>query len=383
MVSPPLPSYAPSQGGYNNRMDSADVVIVGGGVIGLTTAYFLAREGADVLLLDQGGDFGQEASWAGAGILPPSDAAQAQTPFDRLRALSVSMFPQLSAELRAQTGIDNGYLRCGGLEFADPSHRAAEEEWRGQGVRCRKLSSGELLTLEPNVAPNRGDVWLLPDLAQVRNPRHLRALIAACGERVRMVSGSQVTALETSGTRVTGVRTLAAHYRAGRVLLAAGAWTDALLEPLGWRPEIRPVRGQIALLHAPQPPFRHVLLCGSRYLVPRSDGRVLVGSTEEWVGYDKRTTATAIHELLSLAFQLAPILREAALERCWAGLRPGSPDGLPFLGLVPGWDNVYVAAGHFRAGIQLSVGTALVMKELLLGQEPTLDLAPFRLGRER
>jgi glycine oxidase len=110
---------------------------------------------------------------------------------------------------------------------------------------------------------------------------------------------------------------------------------------------------------------------------------VLVGSTEEWVGYDKRTTATAIHDLLSLAFGLAPILREALLERCWAGLRPGSPDGLPFLGPVPGWENVYVAAGHFRAGIQLSVGTALVMKELLLGQEPTLDLAPFRLGRER
>jgi glycine oxidase len=363
-------------------MDSADIVIVGGGVIGLTTAYFLAREGADVLVLDKG-DLGQEASWAGAGILPPSDSATARTPFDRLRALSVSMFPQLSAELREQTGIDNGFLRSGGLEFADPSHRAAEEEWRGEGVRCRKVLPGELSTLEPNVALNAGDVWLLPDLAQVRNPWHLRALIAACAGRVRMAPGSQVTALETSGARVTGVRTLAANHRAGRVLLAAGAWTDALLEPLGWRPEIRPVRGQIALLQAAQPPLRHVLLCGSRYVVPRSDGRVLVGSTEEWVGYDKRTTATAIHDLLSLAFQLAPVLRDAVLERCWAGLRPGSPDGLPFLGAVPDWDNVYVAAGHFRAGIQLSVGTALVMKQLLLGQTPALDLAPFRLNRER
>jgi glycine oxidase len=365
-------------------MDSADIVIVGGGVIGLTTAYFLAREGADVLLLDKG-DLGQEASWAGAGILPPSDPVQARTPFDRLRALSVGMFPRLAAELREQTGIDNGYLRSGGLEFTDCRHAAAEEEWRGVGVHCRPVCAAELATLEPNVATDQGEgegaVWLLPDMAQVRNPRHLQALIAACTPKVRMVPGTPVAALETTAQRVTTVRTDHSTYRAGRVLVAAGAWSDSLLEPLGCRPNIRPVRGQIALLQVQQPPFRHVLLCGSRYLVPRADGRVLVGSTEELVGYDKRTTATAIHDLLDLAFRLAPVLRDAALERCWAGLRPESPDGLPFLGLAPGWDNLYLAAGHFRAGIQLSIGTGLLMKEMLLDQKPTLDPAPFRLDR--
>jgi glycine oxidase len=124
-----------------------------------------------------------------------------------------------------------------------------------------------------------------------------------------------------------------------------------------------------------------VLLWGSRYLVPRPDGRVLVGSTEEDVGFEKRTTAAAIAELLLLASHLVPGLASAHVERCWAGLRPGSPDGLPFLGAVPGFDNLFVAAGHFRAGIQLSPATALVMKELLLGQAPTLPMEPFRLDR--
>jgi glycine oxidase len=360
-------------------MDTADIVIVGGGVIGLTTAYFLMREGADVVLLDKG-DLGQEASWAGAGILTAGNLAQARTPFDRLRSLSVAMFPSLSAELRAGTGIDNGYLRCGGLEFAGPGE-TAEDEWHGEGVVCERLAAADLPRLEPHVAANLGDVWHLPDLAQVRNPRHLKALIGACAPKVRLKPGCPVTRLETTGNRVIGVHTPGTTYHADRVLLAAGAWTDPLLEPMGWQPGILPVRGQIALLNLPARPLQRVLMWGPRYLVPRPEGRILVGSTQESVGYDKRTTAEAIQELLAFACRLVPMLREAAVEKCWAGLRPGSPDGLPFLGRVPGADNLFVAAGHFRAGIQLSPGTALVMKELLLDQATTVPLEPFRLDR--
>jgi glycine oxidase len=361
-------------------MDCAEIVIVGGGIIGLTTAYFLAREGAQVAVLDRG-DFGQEASWAGAGILPPSNAERARTPFDRLRALSVSMFPKVSAELREQTGIDNGYLRCGGLEVLDPAHAAAEEEWRGAGVSAQRLTALQVTALEPQVATTLGDVWHLPELAQLRNPRHLQALIAGCTAKVRLLPQCPVLAVEAGGRRVTGVRTPNGVFHAGQVLLAGGSWTDALLEPLGCRAGIVPVRGQIALLHMQPVPVHCVLLCGSRYVVPRPDGRILVGSTEEWVGYDKRTTAAAIGELLSFAIKLVPVLGGAALERSWAGLRPGSRDGLPSLGPVPGWQNLFVAAGHFRHGIQLSAGTGLLMKELLLGQKTTLDCSPFSMER--
>ena len=162
---------------------------------------------------------------------------------------------------------------------------------------------------------------------------------------------------------------------------STGPWTDALLEQAGWRPGIRPVRGQIALINTGVPLFRRILLRGARYLVPRPDGRVLVVSTEEDAGFEKRTTTRAIADLLTLAGNLVPSLAQAHLEHCWAGLRPGSPDGLPFLGLVPGCENLFVAAGHFRAGIQLSPATGLVMKELLLGQPLTVPLETFRVDR--
>jgi glycine oxidase len=178
------------------------------------------------------------------------------------------------------------------------------------------------------------------------------------------------------------VRTATGRMVADQFLVAAGAWTDTLLDQVGWCPGVHPVRGQIALLNTSRPLFRRILLDGARYLVPRPDGRVLVGSTEEDAGFDKRTTAGAIADLLALAGSLVPALAEAHVERCWAGLRPGSPDGLPFLGPVPGIDNLLVAAGHFRAGIQLSPGTGLVMKDLLLGRKPGVSLEPFRLDRK-
>src|SRR5262249_13773854 len=149
--------------------------------------------------------------------------------------------------------------------------------------------------------------------------------------------------------------------RAGKYLITAGAWTDTLLGELGWRPGVRPVRGQIALLHTSPPLLRRVVEQGKLYIVPRPDGRVLVGSTEEDAGFAKRTTAAAVRELLAFACGLVPGLGEAPVERCWAGLRPGNPDGLPFLGPVPGLENAFVAAGHFRAGIQLSPGTGLLL----------------------
>jgi glycine oxidase len=137
----------------------------------------------------------------------------------------------------------------------------------------------------------------------------------------------------------------------------------------------------MALLNTAAPLFRRVLCRGKRYLVPRADGRVLVGSTEEDAGFDRRTTAAAVAGLLQLAVELVPGLAAAHLERAWAGLRPGSPDGLPFLGAVPGTGNLFVAAGHFRSGIQLSPATGLVLKELIRGEKPTVPLEAFRLDR--
>ncbi len=367
---------------YNNRMGQhPDVLILGGGVIGLSVAYALAREQVAVEVVDQA-NFGQEASWAGAGIIPPGNPARARTPFDRLRSLSAEGFPAWSQELRERTGIDNGYLRCSGLEILDGHEDADDQEWRGDGIRCEEVAGADLLRLEPNLAPGFVKGFHLPDTAQLRNPRHVKALVAGCASRgARLRPGCPAIGLERQGRRVVALNTAVGRLSAGRYLIAAGAWSDGLLAHVGFRPGIRPVRGQIALLNTGAPLFRRVLMLGKRYLVPRPDGRVLVGATEEDVGFDKRTTAAAIRDLLEFAIQLVPGLGSAPLERSWAGLRPGSPDGLPYLGAVPGFDNLYVAAGHFRAGIQLSVGTGIVMKELILGRPPAVPLDAFRLDR--
>ncbi len=357
--------------------ESADVLILGGGVIGLTTAYFLAAEGVRVTLLDKG-DFGKEASWAGAGIIPPGDFCRARTPIDRLRALSAEMYPDLSRRLREQTGIDNGYHVCGGLELAEEDEELPIEEWREQGIAVRELQGDALRSVEPALSPALPRGYHLPDMAQVRNPRHVKALIAACSKLgVQLHPHLAAHTVIRAGHRIDAVQTDQGALSAGQVLVTAGAWTDGLLQQVGCRLGVHPVRGQIALLQTDDPRPRPVLLQGTRYLVTRPDGRVLVGSTEEDAGFDARPTAAAIAGLLASAAELVPSLAGAALERCWAGLRPGSPDGLPFLGPVPDCDNLFVAAGHYRAGIQLSPATGRCMTDILLGRPPDVRAGRF------
>ncbi len=370
--------------------ESCDVLIIGGGVIGLTTAYFLAKERVRVTVVDKG-DLGQESSWAGAGIISPGDPKRAKSPLGRLRGRSAAIFPELSAELRERTGIDNGYLRCGGFELRRSSDALEKQrlelllrEERGEGANGEVLDAEQLRKIEPALTNTLPGAVYFPDMAQVRNPRHLKALIAACTSLgVGFVTGQPVAGLTREGDRVTSVQISEGPIAADRFLIAAGSWSDMLLELVGRPVGIRPIRGQIALLNTPEPLLRRIVMAGSEYLVPRADGRVLVGSTEEDVGYDKRTTAEAIQSLLGMATRLVPTLASAQVERCWAGLRPGNPDGKPFLGPVPGYRNIFVAAGHFRAGIMLSPATGLVMKELLLQQPTSMPLDAFRVDRSQ
>lgn len=361
-----------------------DVLIIGGGVIGLTTAYVLAKQGMSVEVIDKGA-LGMEASWAGAGIIPPGNPNRAGSAYDRLRATSSQMFPALSNELLSATGIDNGYRICGGIEFLQADDLQSVPAWKAEAVPCELLSDSSLRSQEPAVSFQQLAAYYFSDMAQVRNPRHLRALAAACNrQRVSMQTGIEVVAVEHREERVLGIRLATGEMRsAGQYLLAAGAWCERLLEPLGLRSGIHPVRGQIALLKTERPLFQRILLVGANYLVPRDDGHVLVGSTEEpEAGFVKETTTAAIADLLKFAQNLIPALAKADIVKCWAGLRPGSRDGRPSLGRVKGIRNLFLAAGHFRAGIQLSPATALLMSELLAGKSPSIPLDDFLPGRE-
>jgi glycine oxidase len=366
-------------GTYNSRMSQhPDVAIVGGGIIGLTCAYFLAKAGLSVELFDCG-DLGKEASWAGAGIIPPGNPAGAATPIDKLRAIGSAQFPEFSAELRDLTGIDNGYLKCGGIEFLEEDPTEILDLWQREGIVVGRLPGDVLRSHEPNLGDVPGEPYYLPDCAQVRNPRHLRALIAACEKiGVKLTPHTRIKFVPEH-KKHRGLSTLA-----GRVLIAAGPWSNTLLSRDNEHgPGVHPVRGQIVLLKTPTRTFTHVLMLGKRYLVPRLDGHVLIGSTEEpEAGFEKANTAEAVADLIGLATRTVPALASAELVKCWSGLRPGTPDGLPFIGPVPGWDNVFVATGHFRAGVQLSIGTAQAITELFTGQPTCVPLEAFAVDRQ-
>jgi len=364
-----------------------DVLIIGGGVIGLSLAWDLAKHGCRVHVVDQG-EPGREASWAGAGILPAAKANASQHPYEQLRGLACRLHPQWAAELKDRTGIDTGYRRCGGLHLARTAGEAAAlAGWAGllheEGIEVERLSTAEVGEIEPGLHMKAiTAAFHVPRESQLRNPWHLGALAKACE-----LAGATITprALVTDAIvlhdQCDRLQTSLGPLQAKQYCFTAGAWTGQLLSRLGFSTGILPVRGQMVLFHRERPPVTRIINEGSRYLVPRDDGRVLAGSTEEEVGFDKRTTEEAIGDLTDFALNLVPALREAAIELTWAGLRPGSFDGLPYLGRLPGIGNAYVAAGHFRSGLFLSTATAIVMSQLLRGQRPEVDLAPFRVGR--
>jgi glycine oxidase len=381
-----------------------DVLIIGGGVIGLSLAWELAHRGKSVQVIDQS-EPGREASWAGAGILPAAVRRPEQHPYEQLYGLACELHPQWAEQLHATTGIDTGYRRSGGLYLARTAGEAAAlTAWaaaqREEGIEVQRLTAEQVAEMEPglhvggqvqsakySVLSTQYSVagtcasYFVPAEAQLRNPRHLRALIQACtnlGVTIQPHTSAEPIAAQGG---VSELRASAGPLRARQYCFTAGAWTGPLLSRLGIATGIVPIRGQMALFRCTSPPVQRIINLGSRYLVPRDDGRLLAGSTEEEAGFDKRTTDESIAELVAFARSLIPALADAQLEKTWAGLRPGSFDGLPYLGRLPGLSNAFVAAGHFRSGLFLSPATAVVMAQLLCGEQPAVDLAPFRVGR--
>ena len=381
-----------------------DVLIIGGGVIGLSLAWDLAQHGQSVQVIDRG-EPGKEASWAGAGILPPASWKTALHPYDQLRALSSELHPQWAAALSLQTGIDTGYRLCGGIYLArTPGETASLVAWAGaaaeEGIEVRRLSESELeesgvrtwgrLPACPGSGGKEtGDskrilaAYLLPQEAQLRNPRHVQALRISCEQwGVEITPGVEAQGFDIRAGRLAAVITSADPLQARQFCFTSGAWTGKLCTRLGIPLGILPIRGQMVLFNTGEASsLKPIVTEGSRYLVPRDDGRVLAGSTEEEVGFDKSTTEEAIADLTSFARGLIPAIENAPVERTWAGLRPASFDGLPYLGPLPGLSNCFIASGHFRSGLYLSPATAVVMSQLLRGEQPRIDLGPFRVLR--
>lgn len=365
-----------------------DCVIIGGGVVGLSIAWELGLRGVRALVLDQK-NVGRGTSWAGAGILPPANLATALDPLDRLRGLSHSLHPQWAERIGQTTGIDTGFRRCGGIYVARGAGEAAAlcglaQYWDEYQIRCEPLAADTLLEREPGLAGGATlrAAWWVPDECQLRPPDHLRGLVAAARQAgVEFREHTPATELVRDASRITGVRIGGETIPAAAVVLAGGAFGAAVNATGRVAQDLFPVRGQVVLYRAEPRLLRAVINEGHRYCVPRDDGHIYVGSNEEEVGLDEGTTPEVLDELRRWAETLVPRLREAPVVRTWSGLRPGTIDGFPYVGRSPEWENLYVATGHFRSGLHLSCGTAVVIADLLTGQPPAVNLDAFRAAR--
>jgi len=364
------------------------IIIVGGGIIGCLTAWYLRRLGATPVIIERG-RIGHESSWAGAGILCPIQPWLYPDSFTRLVEASLSMYPALNDALLEKTGMPIEWLQSGLLVpfFPDDAinYRQQALDWsRRFGWRVEDLDAPSVRQCEPALADDACGALLWPEVGQVRNPRLLQAVRRALDiDGVEIREQAQVVGVtEDSDGRVRGVL-LADHsqLQADAVLLAAGSWSGKLAQHIGLSIPVEPVKGQIVLLKAEPGRIRHIIKHDAAYFVPRADGRVLVGASMERVGFRRGNTEAVVQALLAAMARIAPALQDAEVEQQWMGFRPGSPDGLPFLGPVSGRPGLWVATGHYRNGVALAPATAEIISRWMLGEAPALDMSDFRVGR--
>jgi glycine oxidase len=364
-------------------MGKPDLLIVGGGVIGLSIADCALRNGLSVTILDKG-PLGQEASWAGAGMLTCRPMPRRHPGFDYhdLSLLSCKLHAQWAERLRDETGIETGYRVSGALELFYPENESANLQLEletlvnaatERGMRARILNGSDVRKLEPNLRNDCVAAIEYPDEAQTRNPWFLRALIASVNKHGgKIVEGTAVKDVLIDDSKATGVELQNGEkIQAGAVVIAAGAWSGQFASVIKFAPivgKIYPVRGQI-LCYQAEPDFAQKLLtCDHQYIVPRGDGIILVGATKENAGFEKVTTEEGTSALKSFAEKLLPELKTKPLVKAWAGLRPGLKGRHPIIGPVEEVANLYVASGHFRNGLTLAPATAELLVDVILAE---------------
>ncbi len=349
----------------------------------MLTALELVDAGLRVTVLERG-EVGQESSWAGGGILSPLYPWRYPRAVSRLAAWGQARYRELASRLEKASGIDPEW-EPSGLLILDSGEADVARAWAAeQGAVLDTLASEAVAACEPALgSPPESALWL-PEVAQIRNPRLLKAVKGALTSAdVTFLERTEVQALELTESRIRGVRTNRGPVAGDKVVVAGGAWTGGLLRDYAPEVRVEPVRGQMILFKTRPGTVRRVVLRGGRYLVPRRDGRVLVGSTLEYVGFDKHTTEQAFAELRQAALALTPALAEFPIERHWAGLRPGSPDGVPYIGAHPEIQGLYVNSGQFRNGVVLGPASARLVADIVVERSPILDPADYALDLHR
>ncbi|MCU7916485.1 MAG: glycine oxidase ThiO [Candidatus Thiodiazotropha sp. (ex Gloverina cf. vestifex)] len=360
----------------------SEIFVIGGGLIGMLTARELAMAGRQVTLLEQN-RVGRESSWAGGGIISPLYPWRYDSSITALTSWGQQHYPELATALHRESNIDPEYTR-NGLLIVEPEDSKQAIDWGKHAQQSlTNLEKAAISDCEPALTTTANQAILMPEVAQVRNPRLVKAACGTIEKQVEIRENCRVSKLLARDGRIQGIETDSGNLTAKQVIVCAGAWTGDLLKDFVTRPDIEPVLGQMILFRSQPGAISRIVLHQDRYVIPRRDGRVLVGSTLEYRGFDKTTTQVAKKALKQYALTHFPLLREAKIEHHWAGLRPGSPSGIPYIGPVPDIEGLYLNAGHFRNGVVLGPASARLMSDLVLGREPILPPAPYALDASR
>lgn len=354
-----------------------DILIIGGGISGLLTARELHLAGREVAILDKSRP-GLESSWAGGGILLPIYPWRQAAAISALTVASLKQYPGLSRELLSTTGIDPEWVDCGMLICKNPDYEQAIQWCEHYGIAYQPAPAA--LT-EPFTSACQQPLWL-PEIAQARNPRLLKSLHAYLKQAgVAFIDNADIIKINIANRQVSKVETADRTYTVKQLIVSAGAWTTDLMKHLlpDWPLDlqIRPVRGQMLLFDAMPSTLPHMVLDGDQYLIPRRDGKILAGSTVEQAGFDKVTTEDARQQLYQFATGLMPSLKNYPVCHHWAGLRPGSPQGIPTIGRHPDIENLSINAGHFRNGLVMGPASAKLLADLILQRPTDIDPIPY------
>ena len=344
-----------------------DCIIVGGGLIGMLSARELSRAGMNVMLLDKG-ELGKESSWAGGGILSPLHPWRYSDEVNRIAQLGHRLYPDIAEALHSESGVDPEYIRNGMLVLESQEQEQAVSWAKKWSVNLSVVSQqDELRSIEPELGQDYAQGLWLPDVAQMRNPRLVKAArgsLDALG--IQYKENTEVEKISVVNGKANGVVVNGQTYFAEKVLMASGAWSAGLLSSFASVPEIQPVKGQMILFKGVPGLLGRIILAENRYLIPRKDGRILCGSSIEYSGFDKSTNIPVKQDLLKSALSLLPALSGLEIEHHWAGLRPGSPDGTPYIGEHKEIEGLYLNAGHYRNGVILGIGSAKQITEIML-----------------
>ncbi|HEY0348820.1 MAG TPA: glycine oxidase ThiO [Pyrinomonadaceae bacterium] len=364
---------------------SAEVVVIGGGVIGLSIARSLALRGVRDVIVVEKSDFGREASWAAGGILAPQIEADTSNDFFSLACASRDLYRDFAKALRDESGIDveldlTGTL-CVAFTEAEEQELRPRYDWqRGEGLDVEWVSGVQARALEPSLSEQVRCALRFPNDLQVENRRLLQALLISNKTLgVQLIDHCAVQGVQVVAGRVQGVNASQGLIGASSVVIAAGAWSS-MIDPAK-QIQVQPVRGQMLCFQAQPQIARHVVYSSQGYLIPRADGRLLAGSTTEEVGFDKSVTDEGVNKITLMAREIAPAVATLPLVDSWAGFRPRAVDDLPVLGNSVEIEGLVYATGHYRNGILLAPITGELIAETIVSRKTPAMLAAFAPDR--